>query len=64
MYKQKLWYVSICITMISLIVISVGFVKAMNFAAVPPTVPNNSTSQNARLTNVTLFQHPSQENQM
>jgi hypothetical protein len=50
--------------MISLIVISVGFVKAMNFAAVPPTVPNNSTSQNARLTNVTLFQHPSQENQM
>lgn len=47
MYKQKLWYISICITAISLIFILVGFIKAMNFAPVPATATTNSTPQNA-----------------
>ncbi|MDR3586907.1 MAG: GDSL-type esterase/lipase family protein [Desulfosporosinus sp.] len=47
MYKQKLWYISIGITVISLAVIMVGFVKAMNFAPVPATGTANSTPQNA-----------------
>ena len=47
MYKQKLWSISICITVISLIVIGVGFVKAMNFASTPATSTNNSSPKNA-----------------
>ena len=46
MYKQKLWYISIGITVISLVIIIIGFVKAMNFAPVPATSQNNSTPQN------------------
>jgi len=45
MYKQRLWYISIGIIVISLVVIFVGFVKAMNFAPVPIGT-NNSTKQN------------------
>jgi lysophospholipase L1-like esterase len=47
MYKQRLWYISMGITIISLIVILVGFVKAMNFAPVPALRTNISTSQDA-----------------
>lgn len=47
MYKQKLWYISICITIISLIVFIIGFIKAINFA--PSASLANATSQNSSL---------------
>lgn len=46
MYKKYLWYSSICITIISLIVVSIGFVKAMNFTPVPDTSLNTPSPQN------------------
>ncbi|WP_407307077.1 GDSL-type esterase/lipase family protein [Desulfosporosinus sp. SB140] len=47
MYKKSLWYISICITFVSLLVFVVGFVKAVSFASVPTTGTNQLVSQKA-----------------
>jgi Lysophospholipase L1 and related esterases len=60
MYKKYLWYVSICITIISLIVVSIGFVKAMNFTPVPDTSLNTPSPQNTvtQAENGILYNNP------
>lgn len=45
MYKKNLWYISIGIIVISLVIIFIGFIKAMNFTPKSAIIPNNSMLQ-------------------
>lgn len=60
MNKQKLWFLSICIAIISIIVFIIGFVKAINFAYIPAANLANSTLQNSTglASNSTSSQNP------